>query len=85
VDYGLWLLAIDPGIFGPKEEFRRGVDAVVQAVKSARPEAGVTEVLIPGERAWRDRERRLQEGVDLPDPLFQHLTRLAADARESAG
>ena len=85
VDYGLWLLAIDPGVFGPKEEFRRGVDAVVQAVKSARPEAGVTEVLVPGERAWRDRERRLREGLDLPDPLFHHLTRLAADARSSPG
>jgi len=85
VDYGLWLLAINPGIFGPEEQFRQGVQAVVEAVKSARPEAGVTEVLVPGERAWRDRDRRLREGLDLPDALFHQLTRLAADTPEPLG
>jgi len=35
-------------------------------------------------RAWRDRDRRLREGLDLPDALFHQLTRLAADSSKSA-
>jgi len=78
LNYGLFLLATDPEVFGEREQFRAGVRAVVEAVKSARPGAGVTEVLVPGERAWRERERRLRGGIDIPDDLFEQLTRLAA-------
>jgi len=79
-NYGLFLLAIDPAIFGERERFRTGVSAVVEAVKSARPSAGVDEVLVPGERAWRERERRLSEGIDLPEDLYQELVGLAGQA-----
>jgi len=77
VDYGLFLLAIDPTIFGEREQFEAGVAAVVEAVKSARPAGGGEEVLVPGERAWRERERRLKEGIDVPRELLEELTRLA--------
>ena len=68
VNYGLFLLAIDPGTFGERGAFDAGVSAVVEAV------------LVPGERAWRERERHLQEGVDVPQELLEELTSLAHGA-----
>lgn len=76
-DYGLFLLVVEPGIFGDRRRFAQGVAEVVQAVKSARRAAGVTEVLVPGERAWRERRRRLAEGIDVPEELLAELRRLA--------
>ena len=77
LDYGLFLLAIDPGVFGTQERFQSGVQAVVEAVKSARPADGVSQVRVPGERAWRERERRLREGIDIPEGLLAELEDLA--------
>ena len=79
VDYGLFLLAIDPAIFGEREQFEAGVSAVVAAVKSAQSAPGVEEVLVPGERSWRERSRRLREGIDLPNQLLAELNDLAGD------
>jgi len=81
LNYGLFLLAIDPGIFAEWEQFRAGVSAVVKAVKSARPAEGVGEVRVPGERAWRERERRLREGIDIPPELLAELGELAKPPR----
>ncbi len=82
VNYGLFLLAIDPGVLGDSSEFEAGVSAVVSAVKSARPAAGVQEVLVPGERAWRERGRRLQEGIDVPQELLAEIGSLAGEVSD---
>ena len=82
VNYGLFLVAIDPGVFGDREQFTAGVAAVVEAVKSAQPAAGVEEVLVPGERAWRERERRLREGIEVPDELLAEIRHLAGGASD---
>ena len=82
VNYGLFLLAIDPCVLGDSSEFEAGVSAVVSAVKSARPAAGVQEVLVPGERAWRERERRLQEGIDVPQELLAEISSLAGEVSD---
>ncbi len=82
VNYGLFLLAIDPCVLGDRSEFEAGVSAVVSAVKSARPAAGVQELLVPGERAWRERERRLREGVDVPQELLAEISGLAGEVSD---
>ncbi len=82
VNYGLFLLAIDPGVLGDRSEFEAGVSAVVSAVKSARSAAGAQEVLVPGERAWRERERRLQEGIDVPAELLAEVSSLAGEVSD---
>ena len=42
----------------------------------------VEEVLVPGERSWRERARRLREGIDLPDELLAELNDLAGEHPE---
>ena len=58
------------------DAFRAGVGEVVHAIKNALPADGVTEILVPGERAFRERERRIQSGVAIDDAVMKALERL---------
>ena len=66
-DYGLFMLAMRPDLFAPREHYEAGVREVVRRIKSVKRMAGRTEVLIPGERAFRERDRRLREGIEISD------------------
>lgn len=45
--------------------------------QEARTMPGVTEILIPGERAYRERAQRLKEGIELDDGLYAQLAALS--------
>ncbi|MDE0469906.1 MAG: Ldh family oxidoreductase [Candidatus Poribacteria bacterium] len=73
-NYGLLIIAIDPTGFVPLTQFKAEVDALIARVKENRLESGVTEILIPGERAYRQREIHLADGIHLDDTLVNQLT-----------
>lgn len=73
-NYGLLIIAIDPTSFVPLGQFKAEVDALIARVKENRLESGVTEILIPGERAYRQREIHLADGIHLDDKLVNQLT-----------
>lgn len=73
-NYGLLIIAIDPTSFVPLAQFKAEVDALIARVKENRLESGVTEILIPGERAYRQREIHLADGIHLDDTLVNQLT-----------
>ena len=73
-NYGLLIIAIDPTSFVPLGQFKAEVDALIARVKENRLESGVTEILIPGERAYRQREIHLADGIHLDDTLVNQLT-----------
>jgi len=75
-NYGLLMLAVSPTIFVDREAFDRGVGEIVRRVKSARRADPAAEVLIPGERAFRERERRLREGVEVDAEVMEELEKL---------
>lgn len=64
-DYGFLFLIFDPELLMPAGEFSAQVSELVRAVKETPPQPGVAEIRIPGERARRERERRLREGLDV--------------------
>jgi L-2-hydroxycarboxylate dehydrogenase (NAD+) len=72
-NYGLLIIAIDPISFVPLEQFKTEVDTLIARVKENRREAGITEILIPGERAYRQREAHLANGIHLDDTLLSQL------------
>ena len=72
-NYGLLIIAIDPISFVPLEQFKTEVDTLIARVKANRREAGITEILIPGERAYRQREAHLANGIDLDDTLVSQI------------
>jgi L-2-hydroxycarboxylate dehydrogenase (NAD+) len=75
-DYGLFVLAASPTVFGDREGFEAGAADLLARIKAAKPAEGVEEVLLPGERAWRQREHGLREGLEVDEALVDQLRRL---------
>ena len=73
-DYGLLIIALNPTNFVPLAQFKTEVDELIDCVKENRRERGVTEILIPGERAYRQREAHLVSGIHLDETLVSQLT-----------
>ncbi len=73
-NYGLLIIALDPTVFVPLEQFKMEVDELISRIKANRREASVAEILIPGERAYRQRELYLKSGIDLDETLVNQLT-----------
>ncbi len=73
-NYGLLIITLNPTSFVPLAQFKTEVDELIARVKENRREAGVSEILIPGERAYRQRETHLASGIHLDDALVDQLT-----------
>jgi len=76
-DYGLFMLAMRADLFAPREQVEAGLRDLVRTIKSTPKMHGHTDILIPGERAFREREQSLVEGIEVADEAWGDLTRLA--------
>ena len=83
-DYGLFHLALDPSIFVPLTQFTAAVQQLIQAAKAATRAEPLAEILIPGERSARDRQCRLQNGIDVDASLWRELTARPSPSRSEA-
>jgi LDH2 family malate/lactate/ureidoglycolate dehydrogenase len=76
--FGFLIVVMRPDLLGPAETFRQNVSTFAQAVRTARPVTGGDAVRMPFDRSRQDRRRRLTDDrIDLPDVLFEQLTRIA--------
>ncbi len=74
---GTLMLAIDIEAFRPLAEFEGTAGRLFAAVKASRTAPGVDEILIPGEPEFRTKEKRLREGIPVPESTWQELERAA--------
>jgi uncharacterized oxidoreductase len=85
VGNGVCFIAIDPTRFVPLDRFRSLMDDLSAYVKSSPPAEGTGEVLMPGEREFRTRRARLEEGIPVDDTTWDalrgHAVRLGLDWR----
>lgn len=72
-DVGHLFLCIDPGMFMQPADFAARMDELIERVKAEPRAAGIEEILIPGEREARMKERRLRDGVPLPAEVLASL------------
>ena len=70
---GLYMQVIDVSAFTPLAEYQEGVRAFLDSVKSIPPASGFDEVLVPGDFEVNTRTRRLANGIDIPDTIYQQL------------
>jgi len=63
---------------GRADSFHDEVVAYIEWLRTATPAAGVDEVLAPGDPERRKRERRLVEGIELPDDTWAGIVAAAA-------
>lgn len=76
-NYGIFMLALSSALFLEEEAFLKGVGEVVGRIKTFLHAEGVEEILVPGERAFREREMRLHSGIGVDDDLMDALRRLS--------
>jgi len=74
---GILLMAIDPNIFLPAEEFKKQVASYLDFVRGSRKADGVSEILIPGERSERYKQECMEHGISVDDDLLDQIKRLA--------
>ena len=75
----LFLLAIDPAAFMPRDEFLARVDRIVDEMHAAEPAPGVEAIRVPGERAARIAEKSAVDGVVFPERHVKLLRAISAE------
>ncbi len=76
-DYGLFVAALDPGLFTSREDFAARMVELRERMAALRTESADGTILLPGERAWAERQVRLTEGIDIPQSLLAVIEGLA--------
>jgi LDH2 family malate/lactate/ureidoglycolate dehydrogenase len=77
---GNFIMVIDVGRLMPAAAFKEKVDRIIQSVKSSEPADGFREIVLPGERAAIESERRRREGVPVRDEEWFKLVAIAGEA-----
>ncbi len=76
---GIMILAIDIAQFNDLETHYREVEALVDWVHSSRPLPGFEKIYAPGEKEEETRQRRLKDGIEVPDQTWKELSATAKD------
>jgi L-2-hydroxycarboxylate dehydrogenase (NAD+) len=77
-DDGYLFIVFKPDLLVPLDRFKREVSTLVDRIKSIPRQPGVEEIRIPGERAFRSRERLLAEGIEIDRLVYDQLAALHA-------
>ncbi len=77
-DNGYLFIVFKPDLLTPLDAFKREMTALVDRVKATPRQPGVDEIRIPSERAFRNRERALVEGIEIDRADHEALERMAA-------
>lgn len=68
--------ALDVSAFGPKEAFLERMDALIAEIKAVPRQAGVEEILMPGEVERRCQARYEVEGIPFEAPVYDEICRI---------
>jgi LDH2 family malate/lactate/ureidoglycolate dehydrogenase len=74
---GYMFIAFKPDLFLAREDYQREVARRIDTIKATPRQAGVAEIRIPGERAYRTRTRLMREGIVIDRKIRDALGRLA--------
>ena len=77
-DYGYLLVVMRPDLLLPLDQFKRELSATLARIKAVPRQAGVDQIRLPSERAFRERERALREGIAIDRVVHDALLALAS-------
>jgi LDH2 family malate/lactate/ureidoglycolate dehydrogenase len=72
-DCGFLFLVVDPGKLLPGNPFAEQMFQLVKAIQATPRAAGVEEIRIPSQGAFRERERRRAEGIFVDSAVIAAL------------
>ena len=67
-----------PQLLADLNEFKEQLSDLIERIKATPRLPEVSEIRIPGERAFRSRERALQEGIEVDRAVYDALATLHA-------
>jgi uncharacterized oxidoreductase len=68
----------NPTLFGGVEHFLKESDALTSFVRSCPTAPGVSAILLPGDPELNSRQKRQEEGIEVPDGTWDLLAKTAA-------
>jgi len=71
------IIAIDIATFRPLADFTHDADTLAAIIKALPRQAGVNEILLPGERSRRTEAARCKSGIPIPAKLWEELETIA--------
>ena len=77
-DDGYLFLVFKPDLLVSLDEFKHQLSGLIDRIKGTPRQPGVDEIRIPGERAFRTRERALREGIEVDRAIYDALRALGA-------
>ncbi|HZR99889.1 MAG TPA: Ldh family oxidoreductase [Chloroflexota bacterium] len=75
--WGTLFLVLDPAAFVDVGAFKAAVSDFLAQIKGSRLAPGFAEILIPGERSYRERQERLAHGIVVPDDAWEQVAAIA--------
>jgi len=76
---GTLIVAMNPSVFSPVEQYERESDATIRRIKAVPPAPGGSGVLVPGEPEAMARTERLANGIPVPDDTWEKINQIAAE------
>ncbi|GGC84584.1 putative oxidoreductase YjmC [Thalassobacillus devorans] len=67
------IITIDPGLFIDKKEFMQNMDQMIDELHDVQPAKGFDSVLVPGEPEQMKEEVRKEEGIPVPESIYNYL------------
>lgn len=80
-DFGFLFIVFDPELLMPLQQFKAYLADLLRQVKATPLQPGVSEIRIPSERAFAQRERRRVSGITLDRRIHERLCALVPDMR----
>ncbi len=76
---GAFIMVINIADLMPVADFKAKVDEWVRTIKASKLQKGFEEVLLPGERAWHEEQKRLKHGIPVQANYWQGIKDMAAE------
>jgi uncharacterized oxidoreductase len=76
---GTFMIVIDIEAFSPLKRFKKRVDELFQKIKETPAAPGFNSVLVPGEPEFSTEEKRLKEGIFIPEKTWQSIVNVAEE------
>jgi uncharacterized oxidoreductase len=75
---GIFMMAVNPDAFIGLDEFMKNTDALLEKVKNW-PALGGQRVMVPGMPEMETKEKRLREGIELPETTWSEMMELCEE------
>jgi LDH2 family malate/lactate/ureidoglycolate dehydrogenase len=75
-DFAHLFIAFDPGLFMPAEQFTSELEELLSRIRGLPRQPGVSEIRIPSERGFREREIRCRQGIVVKKAVVERLRAL---------